>query len=533
MNNRQEQPFSKAAEAAGSPPPPPPPADERAVIYHAGNDQGLLNFCIGLARAIKQTQGDIYNSCGHCVIPVRSSKIGGVEVERLCLKELSAHGLRSEVQKYFPVYRHTAGGKVSKALLTEDARTVLAARAFLDELPLIRGICDLGLPGTIKDGELIPLSEGYNPEAGILVRSNGFSFEYDWPLEKALRYYRRIYSEFCFRGDDKRRSLAVAIAMNLTLFGFYLLDPDALRPAFLANANREGAGKTLLVKIALITRYGNALLSAMPATEEQRQKQIFSAARCRDGAVAWDNVRGDIKCASLEQALTSVHLNDRLLHTHTTQNVRHELTFLLTTNGAAITGDLRRRSLSIELHLPNLKAEDRKIIHWLDDSRLVGQRKELCAAAWALLRNWAEKGCPAPGKIIPGFEKWSLVFGGAVEAAGYACPCLAQHSKSRGVAIDLKLLAIEKLVKTIGAGEKLGKVLLFDEVWEIARKLQAVRDALQLDSEQVTDIDGRRRLGRLLEKHDGDVIGNVYHLSRHKLKDSHAIQITKKGEDGR
>jgi len=502
--------------------------DERAVIYHAGKDQGLLSFCRLLARGINEVRGHIYNSCGHCVIPALSRKIGELEVERLSLKELSAHGFRSEIQKYVPVHRHTAAGRVSKSLLTEDARTILASSVFLDELQAIRGICDLALPGTIRDGELIPLSEGYNRETGILVHSNGFSFEHDWTLEEALQYYRDIYSEFCFRPDDKDRSLAVGIAMNLTLFGYYLLDPDALRPAFLANANREGAGKTLLIKIALIGRYGNAQLSAMPATEEQRQKHIFSAARCRDGVVAWDNIRGDIKCASLEQALTSVHLNDRLLHTHTTQNVRHELTFLLTTNGAVISPDLRWRSLSMELHLPNLRAEDRRIAKWLDDSELISKRSELCAANWALLRNWVELGCPPPSKIIPGFEKWSQLFGAAVQAAGLVCPCQAPHAKSKGVAIDLQLQAVEKLVKTIGQSDLLGKAITFDSVWEIARKLPSIRDALLLDNEGVTDIDGRKRLGRLLAKHDGDIIGGLYRLRRHKTPDkSHAIQITK------
>ena len=462
------------------------------------------------------------------MIPVRSTKIGGVEVARLSLNELSAHGFRSEIQKYVPVYRHTAGGRVSKSLLTEDTRTILASRAFLDELQPIRGICDVALPGAIRNGELIALSEGYNPAAGLLVHSEGFSFEHNWSLEKALEYYRYIYSEFCFRPEDKDRSLSVAISMNLTLFGFYLLDPDALRPAFLANANREGAGKTLLVKIALIARYGNALLSAMPATEEQRQKHIFSAARCRDGVVAWDNIRGDIKCASLEQALTSVHLNDRLLHTHTTQNVRHELTFLLTTNGAVISPDLRRRSLSMELHLPNLRAEDRRIANWLDDSELIKKRCELCAANWALLRNWVCRGCPPPSKIIPGFEKWSQLFGAAVEAAGLVCPAHAPHAKSKGIAIDPRVRAIENLIKTIGQSDRLGKVIAFHHVWEIARKLPSVRNALLLDNEDVTETDGRKRLGRLLANHDGDIIGGFYRLTRHKTaEDAHAIQVTK------
>ena len=347
---------------------------KRAVFYQAGEDKGLLNFCRNLARTINEVDGEIYNSCELCVIPTTHRLIGEMEVARLGLKELSAHAFKSEIQKFLTIYRQTPKG-TSKILALEDARTVLESSAFLDGLHPIRGICDVALPcGVSPRGELLAFNEGYNPQSGILVKTAGFTFAHDWPLEKAIKYYQDLYREFCFLAGDKRRSLAVAIAMNLTLFGYYLLSPNAQRPVFLSDANQEGAGKTLLLKIALIARYGSAVLSPMPSTEDLRQKHIYSAARCRDGVVAWDNIRGEIQSPALEQAVTAVYLNARLLHTQTTQEVRHELIFLLSTNSGSITPDLRRRSLSMELHLANLKAEDRQIKNWLDEDRLLAER---------------------------------------------------------------------------------------------------------------------------------------------------------------
>jgi hypothetical protein len=501
---------------------------ERAVIYHAGRDKGLLNFCYQVASALNEKGGEIYSSCGACVAPVRKRVVGEVEVTRLSLAELSAQAFKSEIQKYLVAYRHTDSGRLAKSLTTDLARTVLESRAFLDTLQPIRGVCDLALPCAISpQGELLAFAEGFNRESGILVKSDGFGFEHDWPLEKAVRYYRGLYREFCFPKADLKRSLAVAVAMNLTLFGHYLLDPSALRPAFIADANKEGAGKSLLVKIALIGRYGAAVLSAMPANEDQCQKQIFSAARCRDGVVAWDNVHREIKSASLEQAITSVYLSDRLLHTHTTQGVRHELTFLLTTNGGVISSDLRRRSLSMELHLSNLKAEDRLIKHWLEDGRLTQARPQLCAAAWALLRHWAACGCPEPRKVLPGFEKWSLVIGGAVEAAGFVCPTKSPHSRTKGVALDAPTLACEELVTHIAKTAR-DKMLAFDSVWEIAVKLPAVKDALLLeDSDEAA---ARRRLGVFLKRFDGVLVKNVYLLTRYKItSEKYAIKVTLAG----
>jgi hypothetical protein len=491
--------------------------DEQAVIYHAGRHKGLLTFCLGLAKRIAQVEGQIFNSCGAVVVPTRRRVIGGVEVERLSLAELSAQGFRSEIQKYVTVYRYTAGKRLSKVLGAEDARAVLESSAFREHLQPIRGLCDVELPCGIKERkELLALHEGCNPASGILVQSAGFKFAHNWSVEKASAYYRELYSEFCFRADDRDRSLSVAIAMNLTLFGYYLLSPDALRPAFLVNANREGAGKTLVVKIALIGRYGSAIISAMPPIEDQRQKQIFAAARCRDGVVAWDNIRGDIKSQALEAAITSVNLSDRLLHTHTTAKVRHELVFLLTTNGAVISPDLRRRSLSIELHLENLRAEDRVIAHWLDDEKLALRRSSLCAAAWALLRNWVEMGSPAPQKIIPGFENWSQVIGGTLEAAGFASPTEAPHSRETGIAVDSRNEAIEALVKAIGESPSVGHTLKFEAVWDFATRFPVVRDYLELDAEGASESDARKCLGKLLQRHDGDVIGG-YRFLRRKL----------------
>jgi hypothetical protein len=501
--------------------------ERRAVIFHPARNKGLLNFCRALARAIEEVDAEIYNSCGMCVIPTTHRMIGEVEVARLSLKELSSHALKSEIQKYVPVYRHTSKDRTSRVLALEDARTILESPAFLDGLRPIRGICDVALPCGIADGELVAFREGYNPESGILVKTAGFEFAHDWSLERAVKYYRDLYSEFCFAPGDKRRSLAVAIAMNLTLFGYYLLSPNALRPVFLSDANQEGAGKTLLIKIALIGRYGNAVLSPMPANEDQCQKHIYSAARCRDGVVAWDNIKGEIQSAALEQAVTTVYLNARLLHTQTTQDVRHELIFLLSTNTGSITPDLRRRSLSMELHLANLKAEDRKIENWLDDDRLLKQRANLCAAAWAVLRNWVESGRPEPHKFLPGFENWSQVIAGAVQWAGFACPTSAPHAKGKGIAINPRTQAIEDLVVAVAA-QKLDKMVHFNELWEFASRLPSVRDVLSLDKEDASEVEARQRLGVILAKHDGVIVKGVYRLTRYTFPhEGNAIKITK------
>lgn len=152
-----------------------------------------------------------------------------------------------------------------------------------------------------------------------------------------------------------------------------------------------------------------------------------------------------------------------------------------------------------------MRAEDRVIEHWLDDGELVEIRAELCAAAWALFRNWASLGCPTPAKIIPGFENWSQTIGGTLEAAGFKSPTEAPHSPKSGINVDSPTDAIEALVKAIGRSEHCERLLRFDTVFQIASRLRLLRDYLKLDEADTLELGARKRLGLLLKRHHGDV----------------------------
>jgi hypothetical protein len=90
--------------------------------------------------------------------------------------------------------------------------------------------------------ELLP--KGYDPESGIFtVESPGFDIGLG--AEEAIKYFRELLSEFCFRDNDRERSISVILAHMLTLFCAHVLGPNTIRPAFIITANAEGSGKTL------------------------------------------------------------------------------------------------------------------------------------------------------------------------------------------------------------------------------------------------------------------------------------------------
>ena len=116
---------------------------------------------------------------------------------------------------------------------------------------------------------------------------------------------------------------------------------------------------------------------------------------------------------------------------------------------------------------------------------------------------------------------------GAVEAAGFACPTAAPHAKGKGIAINPRTQAIEDLVVAVAA-QNLGKMVHFNELWDFAKKLPSVRDALSLDKENFSETEARSRLGKMLAAHDNVIVKGIYRLTRYTFpKEAAAIRITR------
>ena len=124
---------------------------------------------------------------------------------------------------------------------------------------------------------------------------------------------RALLEEFCFREDDRERSISVALAGMLTLFNSHLLPKGTTRPGFLYSANSEGSGKSLLAKLAMIPRLGNAPTGCDPEDEQEIRKSIFAAAMAASPVLFLDNVKKHLSSGSLEACMTASILKGRLL----------------------------------------------------------------------------------------------------------------------------------------------------------------------------------------------------------------------------
>jgi hypothetical protein len=193
------------------------------------------------------------------------------------------------------------------------------------------------------------------------------------------------------------------------------------------------------------------------------RKAITTTVREGSLSLFLDNIKDRrLSSAALEAFLSSPEWKDRLLGKNENFVGPNLATVFATMNGGTISSDMRRRSLFVELHLAEERAEDRLWIRPLSNPKLLELRPRILAACWALIKNWAAKGRPQPSRSHSAFPEWACVVGGAVEAAGFCCPL---DPGEVGAAADEDTESMRLLVQAMVPG----KSYTFGEIVKLCR----------------------------------------------------------------
>jgi hypothetical protein len=369
-----------------------------------------------------------FERAGRCVVLDFDYKAGVYQ-----LNEVDPYGFRTDIEAVCDPYIEVPDPNTKKLRIqfktipVDLSRTVLATKAFLQELRPVYGFSTIRLPFRRPNGAIELLPEGYDVKSGILTSASSdndyIKLAVDRTLEDAKKYLCDILAEFCFYDGDKDRALAVVIAAMLTVFLRLLLGPKVPKPAFLYTANAVGAGKTLLAKLAIIPTLGNCPAGTIPGDEGEFRKLIFASALADEPVLFLDNVEGYLSSSALASFLTSPVVQDRILGFSRLLKLEHNTVAFVTGNNATYSPDIRRRTLTVELFLQELRAEDRVINNPLDDAQIFEKRQEILAALWVLVREWVKAGQPEGKVRHESFRVWSKVIGGILEHAGFASPC--------------------------------------------------------------------------------------------------------------
>lgn len=306
------------------------------------------------------------------------------------------------------------------ATMTDDsARVVLEAPQFLAHLREIERVHSCRMPILRRDGNVVLLQEGYDRESATYTLP-GSAYPLDTTADDARRILERAYMEFPFQ-DDGGRSLAVAVASMLTVFGSALMPHGSTRPVFCYLGNAEGTGKTTAARVAAIA-HGAVPVESAPSEETEWSKKLLSVAISGRPILLLDNLKGHLGSPALEAYTSASRFTGRMLGGNKEFTGEACATVLITGNELTVSPDMRRRCLFCDLFTHELRAEERKFVQRLDEPALLQLRPALLGACWALVRAWDAAGRPVASRINASFPSWCETIGGIVEHAGFTCP---------------------------------------------------------------------------------------------------------------
>ena len=481
---------ARQAPSATSTPPP------KSRIELAGDDSTLSTLSSSMGRVLSKY--GCYSRADELV--VWDEEVGG-------LRSISADRLRTFSEDYIEFFGFNhKGDKVVTSLTIDMARAVLASPQFHRRLPRILRVNSCPQPVVREGGRIELLPCGYDPEFKTLTVGTIDSIDRIDKVE-AVDELRKLFSEFEF--IDREQGVSVAVAMMLGMFIGTMLDTNSLRPALIVLANAEGAGKSLLVKIILLTVLGKAPIGTRPEREEELEKLLLSIVREARKVLFLDNLRGTLASPRLEAFITAEEWTGRLLGRNETFTAPNLATVFITGNGLTVSPDLRRRSLFIELTMRAERAEDRVFKQELDDGILISMRPRILGCLWALVRNWDTHGGPLPSRGHSAFPLWADIVGGIVEAAGFSCPF---NTPQLTQPVDRTGDDMRRLVEQMNEGQ----LYEFFTLVTIMREVGAFESIVGVEeSDDLNFPDARKlkpaessKLGRLLAGYDQRQVGD-------------------------
>lgn len=364
------------------------------------------------------------------------------------VKQMDKVRFMTWVSNHVVVYKECEVGRGSKKTTMKFRETMpktlaeccLAADDFLMQLrPLVR-VNMVCAPWMSDDGVPILLPEGYHEASQIFTVKSGVKIDEEMTLERAKLVLNDYYGEFPFTDE---RSRAVAITLPLALWGIGLQCVEAARPGFMMRSNAQGGGKSLLAQAGITPACGLPENTAK-AKEDELRKILDAAVLSGTSYLFFDNLKGHFENALVEGFMTTPVWRARVMGTQKFMRGKVCSILIITGNNLTVSPDMDRRLLQCDVFVEDFDLQERT--HRRDLNPVVLNRPhvrgEYLSALWALVRNWYKAGRPPAGTRekptrLATFQEWSDIFGGIVQAAGYANPLVRPAGEQVAAPISL------------------------------------------------------------------------------------------------
>jgi hypothetical protein len=265
------------------------------------------------------------------------------------------------------------------------------------------------------DGTLID-TPGYDPATRLFYAPTpGLSLPAipthptDVEVIEAMNLINEVIRDFPF---ESHACYANAVALLLTPIIRQAINGHV--PLALIDATRPGTGKSLLAEaVAMIATGRPAAMMSAPYDDDEWRKRIASTLAEGATIIVIDNVKGTIASASLDAALTSFVVKERILGRSKNGIYPQRATWMATGNNLQVGGDLPRRCYWIRMDAHTAQPWTRGGFKHDLQQWIPAHRGELIAALLTITRAWYADGCP-PSSVprMGSFQAWADTVGG-------------------------------------------------------------------------------------------------------------------------
>ena len=228
------------------------------------------------------------------------------------------------------------------------------------------------------------------------------------------------------------RSACCCLALMLGQYCRLLVDD--VMPIGIFNANQPGSGKSLLAWLCVAPVWGMAAGAPDCKNEDDAIKALQAALLSRRPFYMLDDIPV-LSSGTINMLATSNEVEGRKLGGLEMFTARNKMQIFATGNNIGTSADVERRALIVDLFMAT-DAKKRKFKNPLNKKALAqpAWRADLLRLMWAMVRNWADAGCPSlvPGSDKPTFETFAEIVGSIMRHNGFQSPFVDRQYSGAG-----------------------------------------------------------------------------------------------------
>ncbi|MCA9776167.1 MAG: hypothetical protein KC800_05600 [Candidatus Eremiobacteraeota bacterium] len=235
-------------------------------------------------------------------------------------------------------------------------------------------------------------------------------------IEAAVALLMEPLQDFPFFEDSDR---ANALSLALAIVGRGVI--AGLMPAYMVAAATHGTGKGLLASVLCLLATGQKIeVEPWKCDGEEFRKSVTSSLMEGSRLVCFDNVNDEMDSGNFAAVVTADVWKDRQLGANKNVKLENRTIFMATANNPAMSAEVQRRFITIELASNEENPADRSNFKIRNLSGWIRDRQgELIAALLTLWRAWFAAGKPRwRERKLGSFEPCCEIIGGVLNVAG-------------------------------------------------------------------------------------------------------------------